>query len=48
VRGGFAERFARELAEVERLYLEELMSTADALEGLQAFLDKRAPSWRDA
>lgn len=48
VRGGFAERFRRELAEVERLYIEELMSTADAVEGLEAFLDKREPSWSDS
>ncbi len=45
VRAGFAERFRKELALVERLYLQELMSTADAVEGLQAFLEKREPSW---
>ena len=37
----------RDLAQVERLYLDELMSTQDAKEGLQAFLDKRDPSWSD-
>jgi cyclohexa-1,5-dienecarbonyl-CoA hydratase len=47
-RVGYAERFRIELAEVERLYLEELMSTADATEGLEAFLEKRSPSWSDA
>jgi cyclohexa-1,5-dienecarbonyl-CoA hydratase len=47
VRAGFAERFRQELAKVERLYMEELMSTADAVEGLQAFLDKRPPVWRN-
>jgi len=31
---------------VDRLYLDELMHTADAAEGLQAFLDKRKPVWR--
>lgn len=41
-------RLQGDLAEIERLYLEGLMSTADAVEGLQAFLDKRAPRWRDA
>jgi len=35
------------LRAVERLYLDELMATADAVEGLQAFLDKRKPAWRD-
>ena len=33
------------LAEVETLYLEGLMNTRDAVEGLQAFLDKRTPKW---
>lgn len=33
------------LAAAEQLYLEELMSTADAVEGVRAFLDKRAPHW---
>jgi cyclohexa-1,5-dienecarbonyl-CoA hydratase len=47
-RSGFAARFRRELAETERLYLEELMSTADAEEGLQAFLERRKPAWSDA
>jgi len=48
VRAGLRTRLERELPEVERLYLEELMQTADAAEGLRAFLEKRAPSWRDA
>ncbi|MFQ5876352.1 MAG: cyclohexa-1,5-dienecarbonyl-CoA hydratase [Acidobacteriota bacterium] len=48
VRRGFEERFRHELAEVERLYLEDLMSTDDAVEGLRAFLDKRPPVWKDA
>jgi cyclohexa-1,5-dienecarbonyl-CoA hydratase len=33
------------LADVERLYLERLMRTRDANEGLAAFLAKRQPSW---
>jgi len=48
VRGGFAERFRAGLAETERLYLQELMKTADAKEGLAAFLEKRSASWSDA
>ena len=47
-RAGFAARFRQDLAEVERLYMEDLMSTADAKEGLQAFVEKRKPSWSDA
>ena len=48
VRGGFDERFRNELARVEQLFLEDLMSTADAREGLQAFLEKREPEWKNA
>ena len=34
------------LQAVEELYLTELMRTEDAAEGLNAFLEKRPPSWR--
>ncbi len=37
--------FDERLAKVERLYLEELMQTSDANEGLNAFLEKRKPAW---
>ncbi len=43
----YVERIRRKLAEVERLYLEELMATRDAVEGLNAFLAKRPPVWED-
>jgi cyclohexa-1,5-dienecarbonyl-CoA hydratase len=36
-----------ELPRVEGLYLNELMRTHDANEGIAAFLAKRAPQWRD-
>ncbi len=35
----------RDFAEVERLYLDRLMQTRDANEGLVAFLEKRKPHW---
>ena len=37
--------FNERLAEVERLYLDELMATSDANEGLIAFTEKRKPVW---
>ena len=37
--------FEEKLARVERLYLEELVQTEDAAEGLNAFLEKRKPVW---
>ena len=36
-----------QLPEVERIYLQELMPSHDAREGIQAFLEKRQPAWRD-
>lgn len=35
------------LREIEALYLNELMQTADAQEGLAAFMEKRAAVWSD-
>ncbi len=35
-----------ELPRYERLYREELMAEPDALEGLEAFLEKRPPRWQ--
>jgi cyclohexa-1,5-dienecarbonyl-CoA hydratase len=40
-----SEDFEERLARVERLYLEELMQTGDANEGLNAFMEKRKPVW---
>ncbi len=46
-RRGTIERVAAKLAAVEALYLEELMATEDAVEGLRAFVEKRPARWRD-
>jgi cyclohexa-1,5-dienecarbonyl-CoA hydratase len=37
--------FDKGLARAEKIYLEELISTADAREGIIAFLEKRTPKW---
>lgn len=41
----FAELARARLDDVEALYLEKLMATRDAKEGLAAFMEKRAPRW---
>jgi cyclohexa-1,5-dienecarbonyl-CoA hydratase len=38
--------FAKQLEEVERVYLSLLMTSRDAPEGIRAFLEKRAPIWQ--
>jgi len=45
VREPFADLAHARLGDVEALYLEKLMRTRDANEGLTAFLEKRAPRW---
>jgi cyclohexa-1,5-dienecarbonyl-CoA hydratase len=47
VRVGSVGRFEEGLAAVEELYLGPLMDTEDAHEGLAAFMEKRAPVWKD-
>lgn len=38
--------FEKHLRDAEELYLNELMKTEDAQEGIRAFLEKRAPVWQ--
>ncbi len=45
VRHDYVVRIKNKLAAVEALYLDELMKTNDAVEGLNAFLEKRKPVW---
>jgi cyclohexa-1,5-dienecarbonyl-CoA hydratase len=47
VRTGLRSRLTTELAEIERIYLDELMRTHDATEGIQSFLEKRKPEWKN-
>jgi cyclohexa-1,5-dienecarbonyl-CoA hydratase len=35
------------LARAEKIYIEELVQTADAKEGIQAWLEKRTPVWKN-
>jgi cyclohexa-1,5-dienecarbonyl-CoA hydratase len=47
-RGPLIRSLRARLQEVETLYLERLMKTHDANEGLAAFLARRTPSWKHA
>jgi len=38
--------FDKGLARAEKIYLDELMQTEDAHEGIQAFMEKRQPKWK--
>jgi len=40
-----AMHFDKGLARAEKIYLEDLMKTADAQEGIRAFMEKRQPKW---
>jgi cyclohexa-1,5-dienecarbonyl-CoA hydratase len=42
-----ARALERDLPELERIYLHELMTHRDPLEGLRSFLEKRKPVWED-
>ncbi|MFC2157219.1 enoyl-CoA hydratase/isomerase family protein [Acidobacteriota bacterium] len=47
IRLGLETSFVDGLARIERMYMEELMRTEDAHEGLDAFLNKRNPVWKN-
>jgi cyclohexa-1,5-dienecarbonyl-CoA hydratase len=40
-----ADEFERQLGEIECIYLDQLMRTEDAREGVRAFMEKRAAVW---
>ncbi len=46
-RHDYIARVREKLQAVEALYLNELMKTSDAVEGLNAFLEKRKPVWEN-
>ena len=39
--------FAELLGQAEKVFLEELMTSNDPVEGIEAFYGKRAPKWRN-
>ena len=43
----FNEQFEKALDAVEAIYLNELAPSEDGLEGLEAFLKKRSPVWKE-
>jgi cyclohexa-1,5-dienecarbonyl-CoA hydratase len=47
VRRGTIEKVSAKLAAIETMYLQELMATQDAVEGLSAFIEKRPARWKD-
>lgn len=46
-RTAYREALGERLDRLERLYLDELMKTADAREGIAAFMERRKPTWVD-
>ncbi len=46
-RAELVSRVRERLPELERLYLNDLMRTADSVEGIAAFIEKRPPSWKN-
>jgi cyclohexa-1,5-dienecarbonyl-CoA hydratase len=40
------EEFENDLSKIEQVYLNQLMKTEDAREGIRSFMEKRPPSWR--
>jgi cyclohexa-1,5-dienecarbonyl-CoA hydratase len=48
MRGAGADARKEALRQAGELYLQDLMETRDAVEGLDAFVEKRQPAWSDA
>ena len=44
---GYVNKVLSKLAKVEKIYLDDLMSTRDAVEGLEAFIAKRPAKWEN-
>jgi cyclohexa-1,5-dienecarbonyl-CoA hydratase len=48
VHSALSSHYQANIGAAEQVYLDELMKTADANEGIEAFLEKRDPTWKDA
>jgi len=48
IKAGLLDDFEPSLTVIEDIYLNELMKTEDAQEGLKAFLEKRKPVWKNS
>ncbi len=48
MRAGLLSHYRAHIGNAERVYLDELMVTHDANEGIAAFMEKRAAVWKDA
>jgi enoyl-CoA hydratase/carnithine racemase len=44
---GLNDDMEKGLKAIEKIYLQGLMKTHDAIEGLKAFLERRKPVWKD-
>jgi cyclohexa-1,5-dienecarbonyl-CoA hydratase len=44
---GLTEDFLNRLGQIEKIYLEDMMASEDAHEGLKAFLEKRPAVWKN-
>ena len=47
VRENYIESVRKRLARVEEIYIEDLMTGRDPVEGLRAFMEKRTPEWKN-